>query len=109
MTVQVQTGQAAAMFDRIGRRATDDLTPPLKRAAEAGRAGITGIPVDTGRLAASPRVTTRGQEVLIVTDVPYARYVFGGTKYVPARPPNVHPEALAKLAGREVAREVIGT
>jgi hypothetical protein len=103
--VEVETHQATAMLDRISRNA-EHVTPALERVGRAGAATVTGIPVDTGRLAASPRARTEGDEVLIVSDVPYARYVFNGTKYVPARPPNVHPEALAKLAGREVSVEV---
>ena len=106
MTVELDTHRVTAMCDQIGQHAAGDMRPALKRAAEAGRTSITGIPIDTGRLAASPKVTTRGDEVLIVTDVPYARHVFGGTQYIPARPPNVHADAIAKIAGREVAREV---
>ena len=108
MTVTLDTHRVTSMCDQIGHRATGDMRPALKRAAEAGRSSITGIPVDTGRLAASPKTTVHGDEVLIVTDVPYARFVFGGTQYVPARPPNVHGDAIAKIASREVAREVFG-
>jgi hypothetical protein len=56
-------------------------------------ASISGIPVRTGRLAASPRLEIRGTAALIISDVEYAKFVFYGHKdrgggYVDARPPH---------------------
>ena len=94
------------MLDGIAHRAGGDLTPALERAA--GRATVTGIPVDTGKLAASPHVRVEGDEVKIVSDVPYARFVFRGTRYMPALPPHVNAGALAQQAATEVGGEVFG-
>ena len=106
MGVTVDTTATAGMLERIAQRAEANLAPALERAARG--APVTGIPVDTGKLAASPRVRIEGDEALIVSDVPYARFVFRGTRHMPARPPHINTSALARAAADEVAREVFG-
>ena len=106
MAVVVDTTAAASMLERIAQRASQSMAPALERAAR--HAPVTGIPVDTGKLAASPRVRVEGDEALIVSDVPYARFVFRGTRHMAARPPTVNTAALAHAAADEVAREVFG-
>jgi hypothetical protein len=63
---------------------------------------VTGIPVDTGRLAASPRVVETATGAEIVSDVPYARFVFAGTAYMPASPPHVDGPDLAATVAKEL-------
>jgi hypothetical protein len=105
MSVTVDSSRAAAMLDRIAQRASGNLTPALERAADP--ATVTGIPVDTGKLAGSITVRVQGDEAQVISDVPYARFVFRGTRYMSARPPTVNAGALAQQAAQEIASEVI--
>lgn len=61
----------------------------VKQLAESALQSATAaVPVDTGRLKNSLRVVYQadGLKARLLTDVPYARFVEFGTKYVPARP-----------------------
>lgn len=99
--VTLDTRAVTRMLERLERQA-DRADHAVERVARA--ATVTGIPVgDTGRLARSVRVRREDDGAWVLsTDVPYARFVFGGTKYVAARPPHVKAPPLAD----EVAREV---
>ena len=94
MSVTVDTSKTVAMFDRLERN-TDRVPGVVQRAAHEVVGSITGIPVgDTGDLAASPRVELHGNdEARVVSSITYARYVFGGTKYMSAQPPHVGYDA----------------
>jgi hypothetical protein len=80
----------------------------MAREAARVQRTISGVPVDTGRLAAS---VAGGRETLreagpggyrIGSRVPYAPFVFGGTRRTAARPPRV-PGDPAGQAGRAVS------
>jgi hypothetical protein len=80
---------AAATLSRVGAAAFEQ-APVMASAARRTARGVRGIPVDTGRLAASPEVLDSGPFGFVVgSRVPYARYVFHGTRYMAARPPRV--------------------
>jgi hypothetical protein len=72
-------------------------------AAEVARqTRVVGVPVDTGTLAASFRVRETADGAEIVSDVPYARFVFGGTAYMAARPPRLEGPDLAATVAKEL-------
>lgn len=103
----VGASQAAARLHTVGERASKQ-RDTFEREGRYAQRHITGVPVATGRLS---RGTTGSSDesVLTVTDrgytiatkVPYARYVFKGTQYMPARPPKVPPDA-----GRRAAHSI---
>lgn len=80
--------------------------------AEAGRAtarGIRGVPIRTGRLEASIGVIGSGSYGFVVGSqgVPYSRYVFQGTRYMPARPPDIPARIgpdLSRALGASISR-----
>jgi hypothetical protein len=79
-------------------------TPVLEVQGHKAAAHITGVPVDTGRLAAGVRnakVKAGPWGFVLLTDVPYARYVFRGTATMAARPPQ-----LPSSVGRDTARAI---
>lgn len=94
--------RAAAMLRDVGHKATHQYETLLVAGRQTQRA-ISGVPVDTGRLERG--VTGGPESALDVTDdgfdvgtaVPYARFVFGGTRYVSARPPRV-PDVAGRVA-----------
>jgi hypothetical protein len=77
----------------------------------AGRS-ISGVPVRTGRLRASTRggpehelvVTDRGFD--LASSVPYARFVFGGTRNMRAHPPRVNERTIAREAATAVSADL---
>ena len=105
MAVTVDTRRIEAMFDRLVAKA-DDIQPVMQRAANDALDTISGIPVGaTGDLAASPRVgEVTAFQAVIVSDVSYAKHVFGGTVHMDARPPHIGYDS-AQLA-REIANEL---
>jgi len=88
------------------------LKPVMQGVADFAERQITGIPVDTGRLSRSVR--GGGDQLLRVNDqgfdlgstVDYARFVFGGTKNMKARPPRVNTNAIARRAAQDINREL---
>lgn len=99
------TGVRQVVAKLLGMAArANDLRDPLRRVAQDTQDRITGIPVRTGRLARS--VEGGSAELLNVdrdgfelgTEVPYARYVFHGTRYMEARPPRVPPDVARRAA-----------
>jgi hypothetical protein len=105
--ITADTTAATRMFDRLAAQSSSErIDPVLQREAEKAAASITGIPVDTGRLAASPRVRMTDDGAEIVSDVEYAGYVFRGTRHPhrPPRPPTLRYDArqLGDAVGREV-------
>lgn len=90
--VTVSTKKAEAMFDRLAANA-DHVQAALETGGKQMLASISGIPVDTGELAASPHLEVRGMTALILSDVLHARFVFYGHKdrgggWVEAQPPS---------------------
>jgi hypothetical protein len=89
LRVDVDASDASRMFANLERLA-DDFSQTLQHEGQAAAASITGIPVRTGRLAASPKVgPVTEHSARIVSDTPYAKFIFRGTKHIEARPPQV--------------------
>jgi phage gpG-like protein len=94
----------------IGERAGKQRETFERESRDAQRR-IRGVPVDTGRLERSVhggkdsvrKVSDRGY--VIGTSVEYARFVFGGTKTMPARPPDV-PRDLGRRAAQAIASDL---
>lgn len=97
--VQIDTRHMDRLLDELARRAS---RANHVAAEVARRTRVTGIPVDTGKLASSPRINETGDGAEIVTDVPYARFVFYGTRYVDARPPSLDGPSLADAVAKEL-------
>lgn len=99
ITVHGET-EAANSLDRMARRTIDQRVPMAGAGRSAARS-IRGIPVATGRLEASVRMGVRATShgYAITSDVPYARFVFHGTRKMRARPPQV-PASVAPASAR---------
>jgi hypothetical protein len=106
------TGLAAAQrrLDALALRAADQ-TPVMTAEAARVQRTIAGVPVDTGRLARSvaggaDTLRRAGRDGYVVgSRVPYAPFVFGGTRRSPARPPRV-PGDPAAVAARAVSADL---
>ena len=89
--------------------AATDLKDVMDRQARQAVRRITGVPQDTGRLAASIEVldvTDSGFEV--GSQVTYAHYVFDGTRYMDARPPRIATGAIARSSAVDINRRIQG-
>jgi hypothetical protein len=83
----------------------------MQSEGRAAQRSITGIPVDSGRLARGVRggsestleATNVGYRV--GTSVPYARFVFKGTRKMAAQPPRV-PRNLGARAASAIAADL---
>jgi hypothetical protein len=104
LEVSVDTSAAAGMFDRLKQQATQTAGGAVERAGQEALGTVSGVPVDTGALASSLRVESEGTTARIVSDVPYAKYVFYGTRHMEASPPQLDYDA-AQLA-EHIAREL---
>jgi hypothetical protein len=110
-SVTVTGDDAAARHLRNIARRAGRQRPTMEREGRAAQRRITGVPVDTGRLQRGVRggpestfkATENGYE--IGTEVPYAPFVFGGTKHMAARPPKV-PRDLGKRAAQAIATDL---
>jgi hypothetical protein len=84
--------EAALMLRRKGYKGAHQQAT-MTREGESAQRQIRGVPVKTSRLQRG--VTTGSEAIMRATDtgytlattVPYARFVFGGTKTMRARPP----------------------
>lgn len=95
--------EAAARLVAMGRRA-EALEPVMDQEAERTARSVTGVPVDTGRLAASIEVLGANDRGYAVgSRLPYARYVFRGTRYVDAHPARV-PTDTGRRGAAAIAR-----
>lgn len=108
--VIVSSAKAEAMFDRLGRNA-DNVEAAVQLGGQKMLNSISGIPVDTGELEASPYLEVRGTKALILSDTPYALPVFMGHKdragnWVEPQPPRVG--YTADEFARDVAQQVFG-
>jgi ABC-type amino acid transport substrate-binding protein len=101
---------ALTMFEAIaGRAAPARLDAVVERVGADASGRITGVPVgETGALSRGFTIRRRGDVVEIVNTVPYARFVFGGTRFMDAQPPNVPAAQIARDLANAVAREVFG-
>jgi hypothetical protein len=92
--------------------AADDLRDVMGEIADYSERQITGVPVRTGRLATSTRGgpeqvrELRGDGFDLGSSTPYARFVFGGTKSMPARPPQINAGAIARRAAEQISAEL---
>ena len=104
--LQVDTSNLERMLDRLATRAIAAGVAAAAAEQAARGAKISGVPVgETGQLAAStnpPQVRTVSTGALIYTDVYYARFVFGGTFWQPARPPHVEVSGFGDYVLREL-------
>lgn len=82
--------------------AAHEQEPTMRGAAQDAARRVTGIPVSTGRLARSVGVLLVGNYGFVIgtKGVPYAHYVFGGTRYMAARAPKVPANMASDVAGR---------
>lgn len=60
----------------------------------------------TGELAGSVKAGGRDGPGLIVSDVEYARFVFGGTRYTAPSRPTVPAAAIASILASEIAQVI---
>lgn len=102
--------QSQQQLRAVAERANDQ-TDTMDAEARAMQRRIKGVPEDTGRLARSVaggadtlrRVWKDGY--LIGSLVEYAPFVFGGTRYMAARPPRV-PDDAGERAAAAIARDL---
>jgi hypothetical protein len=81
--------------------------PTMRDAGRITARGVSGIPIRTGRLAASIEVLSADDYGFEVgSRVPYARFVFQGTKYVSAQPPRV-PSGTGKRTAYALSRGIV--
>jgi hypothetical protein len=104
--VSVQGDRAAALrLHRVGTAAQAQAPTMAKLGHDAARR-VTGIPSDTGTLAKSIEVIASGDWGYVLgSKVPYARYVFRGTKYVDARPPRI-PGDIQRRAANAIGDDI---
>jgi len=107
-TIEVVGAKRVARgMEQMGDRAVR-LEPALDRSAEFAERQIQGVPVRTGRLAASIRggaeqlLTLRDDGYDLGSAVDYSRHVFEGTKYMRARPPRINAAAIANNGADEI-------
>lgn len=81
--------------------------PTMRTLAKSAARRVSGVPVDTGELARSIDVLLVGAHGFVVGSkgVPYAHYVFKGTRYMAARPP--HVPAIGRDAAAAISSNVI--
>jgi hypothetical protein len=103
--------QVIAQLKRLGDLVYR-LEPAMRDTSQFAERQIRGVPVRTGRLAASTRggrdqfLDVDNFGFAVGTKVPYARMVFGGTKHMPARPPKVNARAIGRYAGDQILAEL---
>ena len=103
--------EARSRIDHMGARARAQ-THTFESEGRRAQRLITGIPVDSGRLAASVRggpdseLETGPWGFAILTRVPYAPFVFRGTSAMRARPPVVPRATIARSTSQAVARDL---
>jgi hypothetical protein len=108
--IEVDAHEAEAMLRRLAdaARPYSRFYPALQSAAEQGASMISGVARDTGELAGSIQAGGREAPGLIVSDLDYARFVFGGTSRMEAQPPLVPEGAIATILADEVAELIFG-
>lgn len=98
--------EAAARLVRYGVDALH-LRTPLDDAADFAAKQVTGIPERTGTLADSiEKLEVTDHGFTVGTEVFYGRFVFGGTKYMAARPPRVKDNPIARDAADRINRHL---
>jgi len=102
--------RAAAVILRAGRKAQDQSSTLQSAADSPGVAAPGDWTNRTGKLSASLARTipeAEADRLRLVSDVPYARFVWYGTRRQEARPPQVNEDALVGAVSRRVARDLI--
>jgi bacteriophage HK97-gp10 putative tail-component len=98
--------QAASKLERIGNNAHQQ-GPTMRDAGRVTARAVSGVPVDTGRLASSIEVLDSSDYGFSVgTRVDYAHFVFRGTKYMRARPPRV-PSDTGRRTAYALSRGIV--
>lgn len=99
--IEMDTSKVERMLDEIVERSRN-----LDRVTENAIRDtvVTGIPVLTGKLEASPRIRVIEDGAEIYTDVPYANYVFEGTDRQDPQPPEVNFPAFVDQVAEELFR-----
>jgi hypothetical protein len=107
ISVEVNGDAAVRMLERI--REGLRFTQAVYRSAQEGAGMVSDIPRGaTGALSGSIRAVRGSSNTTaqIVSDVPYARFVFRGTRHMTARPPDVHADQLARILADEITRDI---
>ncbi len=98
--------QAAGQLERMGTNALRQ-EPTMTDAGRNTARRVSGVPVRTGRLAASVELLDADDYGFVVgSRVPYARFVFRGTKYMSAQPPRV-PSDTGKRTAYALSRGIV--
>ncbi len=102
--------RAAGVIVRAGRKAQDQ-SSSLEAAGQAAGIAAPGAWTNrSGKLSGSvsrPRVEVSADSVRLVSDVPYARFVFYGTARQEAEPPQVNLRVLVMQSSRRVASDLV--
>ena len=106
-TVTITGDDAVARkLEKMGRDALHQ-EAAMRQSARATVREISGIPVATGRLERSVTVLAANDTGFDVgSRVPYARHVFDGTEHMPARPPKVNADAVARDTAERISRDL---
>jgi len=111
-TIEV-TGDERVIRDLQAKgTAATRLKPVMSNVADFAERQITGVPIDTGRLARSirggseqlRRITDQGFDLGSTVD--YARFVFRGTKHMRAQPPKINTDAISRRAATDINKEI---
>lgn len=108
LPVDVDITAAVGMLDGIAARAAPGhLEGVIERVARDAMSRIVpGLAADSGELRRSVELQRRGNAIAIVATAPYARFVFRGTRYMSAQPPDVPADQIARELAADIAREV---
>lgn len=103
--------EARSRIDNMGARAREQ-TAVFESEGRRAQRLVSGIPVDTGRLDRGVRGGPESElksgpwGFVLLTRVPYARFVFRGTSRSTARPPRVPSATIARSTCSSVARDL---
>lgn len=96
----------ARQLQTMGVRATHQ-APTMRAAGRDAAQSVRGVAVDTGRLKSSIELLEADDGGFTVgSKVPYARFVFYGTKNMKAQPPDV-PKDIGRRTSYVVGRGIV--
>jgi len=97
---------AARRLERLGTAAHTQ-APTMDDAARQAARSVRGVPIDTGRLERSiEALSSNAYGFEVGSKVPYARYVFHGTRHMAARPPKV-PDNIGQRTARVLSASIV--
>jgi hypothetical protein len=102
--------RAQAVILRAGRKAQDQSSSLEAAGESAGIASPGAWTNRSGKLSGSvsrPRVEASADSVRLLSDVPYARFVFYGTARQEAEPPQINLRVLVTQSSRRVASDLV--